>query len=69
MTIKLNLYKKGDTKPLAIGDDETGVAVTGLAAGTVVAEGDYEVSHSDDTGALTESERVKVPSFTVNADK
>lgn len=69
MAIKLNLYKKGGTKPLATGDDVTGVSVTGLAAGTVVPEGDYQLSHTDDTGAMVESDRTDVPSFTVNEAK
>ena len=67
MALKLNVYAKGDTTALATGDDTTGVAITGLAAGTVVADGDYQVTHTDDAGTLTESKRVDVPGFTVNA--
>lgn len=69
MAIKLNLYKKGNSKPIATGDDDEGVAVTGLAAGTVVGTGEYQVSHFDDAGALTESDLVDVPTFTVNTAK
>lgn len=66
MAIKLNLYAKGGTTPIATGDDTTGVAVTGLAAGTVVNDGDYQVSHTDDSDTLLESDRASVPGFTVN---
>lgn len=67
MALKLNVYAKGGTTALATGDDATGVAITGLAAGTVVADGDYQVTHTDNTGALTESKRVDVPGFTVKS--
>ncbi|WP_268914108.1 hypothetical protein [Lentilactobacillus sp. SPB1-3] len=64
--IKFNLYKKGQLTPVITGDN-SGVAITGLAAGTVVATGDYEATNTDDTGKQTESERVPVPGFTVPA--
>lgn len=66
MAIKLNLYAKNDDTLLATGSDADGVAVTGLAGGTVVADGDYQVTHTDDTGTMTESKRSDVPGFTVN---
>lgn len=43
---------------------ENTVAITGLNAGTVVAEGDYQIAWSDGTN---ESDKVNVPAFTVNS--
>lgn len=45
---------------------ENTVAITGLNAGTVVEEGDYQIAWSDGTN---ESDRVNVPAFTVNVIK
>lgn len=65
MATKLNVYKKDGTTPVATGTDEDGADITGLFAGTVVPDGDYEATHTDDTGSKTESNRVSVPGFTV----
>lgn len=67
MAYVLNLYKKGETKATASGDPSDGVAITGLAAGTKVNDGDYQSTFTDDAGKLTESDKVDVPGFTVNA--
>lgn len=68
MALKLNIYAKGDLKtPVATGDDTDGATLTGIAAGTKVAAGDYKATHVDDTGKLTESDPVDVPEFTVPA--
>lgn len=66
MAIKLNIYEKGGKTPLVTGED-SGVAITGLAPETEVVEGQYEATHTDDTGKLAESARVPVPAFTVLA--
>ncbi|KJW12862.1 hypothetical protein [Levilactobacillus spicheri] len=66
MAVKLNVYKKDGTTPVATGTDTDGAVITGIAAGTVVPTGDYESTHTDDAGVLTESNRVPVPGFTVN---
>ena len=59
---KLNLYKKDGTK-IASGDiGSKSVSLTGVDAGTSVAEGDYQVSFSDDN---RESDKVDVPTFVV----
>lgn len=65
MATKLNVYKKDETTPVATGTDTEGANITGLPAGTVVPDGDYESTHTDDAGVLTESNRVPVPGFTV----
>ncbi|HBF73719.1 MAG TPA: hypothetical protein DDW71_00465 [Lactobacillus sp.] len=65
----LNIYKKGDSKAAFTGDETTGVAITGLAAGTSVAAGDYQASAVDPTGKMAESDKVDVPAFTVNKAK
>jgi len=57
----LTVYK-GATKVTAGKAGELSVAITGLAAGTVVALGDYKVTFSLN-GA--ESAKVDVPAFTV----
>ncbi|MCF6161901.1 hypothetical protein [Furfurilactobacillus milii] len=57
----LNVYKKGNETAIATGDANS-VAITGLAAGTVVATGDYQVAFVD--GYQT-SDKVDVPGFTV----
>lgn len=67
MALKLNVYAKGSSTALATGDDTTGVAIKGLTAGAVAKDGDYQVTHTDDTKTLIESDRVDVPGFTVNA--
>ena len=58
----LVLYKKDGTKVTqgTVGTNE--VDITGLAAGTVVAAGDYQVAYAEGT---TESSKVDVPGFTV----
>ncbi|ABJ67855.1 hypothetical protein PEPE_0794 [Pediococcus pentosaceus ATCC 25745] len=55
---------KGATKAFEGEVGEKTVAITGLDAGTIVAEGDYQIAWSDGTN---ESEKVDVPAFTVNA--
>ena len=58
------VYDKAGNK---IGESEIGVAsvaVTGLAAGTVVADGDYKVTFKDSVTGL-ESEKVDVKGWTV----
>lgn len=61
----LKIYAKGNDIPIATGD-ATSVTITGLAAGTVVATGDYQVAYVD--GDQT-SDKVDVPGFTVLAAK
>ncbi|GEB75239.1 hypothetical protein EFS12_01820 [Levilactobacillus brevis] len=65
MAQKLAIYKKGETTPLATGDPSEKVSVTGLAAGTVVADGDYQAAVIDDTNAENPSGKVDVPGWTV----
>ncbi|MCH4102809.1 MAG: hypothetical protein LKF17_09400 [Pediococcus acidilactici] len=60
----LVIYDKSGTKKFEGKVGETTVAITGLDAGTVVAEGDYQIAWSDGTN---ESDRVNVPAFTVNS--
>lgn len=68
--LQLNIYKKDDlTKTIATGNDTDGVAITGLAGGTVVADGEYKASHTDPAGKLSESDKVDVPGFTVTKSK
>ncbi|HCD07898.1 MAG TPA: hypothetical protein DEQ50_06530 [Lactobacillus sp.] len=58
------VYKKDGSK---IGESKVGeasVTITGLAGGTVVAEGDYQVTFKDSVTGL-ESEKVNVPGWTV----
>lgn len=64
MAQKLAIYKKGEDTPVVTGDP-TGVAVTGLEAGTVVADGDYQAAVIDDTNAENPSGKVDVPGWTV----
>jgi hypothetical protein len=65
MAYILNIYKGTDDKPSFTGTDIQ-TAIKGLAAGTVVATGDYRATHTDDTGVEAESNPVDVPGFTVN---
>ncbi|KRN02171.1 hypothetical protein FD13_GL000311 [Levilactobacillus senmaizukei DSM 21775 = NBRC 103853] len=69
MSLVLNIYKKGDTKPSFTGTDVDGVTITSLAARTVVVKGEYQASHTDSEGILEESDKVDVPAFTVNKAK
>lgn len=69
MALTLNIYKKGETTPAFTGTDADGVVITGLDAGTAVVAGDYEASHTDPDGKLTESDKVTVPAFTVNKEQ
>lgn len=66
-TYTLNVYKKDDkTTPVATGTDTDGKAlIKDLAAGTVVADGDYVATQVDPSGNQTESESAPVPGFTV----
>lgn len=61
----LKAYKKGSATVIATGD-ATSVAITGLAAGTSVAAGDYQVAYTDGDQV---SDKVDVPGFTVLAVK
>ncbi|TEA96267.1 hypothetical protein DM37_03090 [Lactiplantibacillus plantarum] len=61
----LNVYKKGNETAIATGY-ATSVAITGLAVGTIVATGDYQVAYVDGSQA---SDKVDVPGFTVLAAK
>lgn len=61
----LKAYKKGSTTAIATGD-ATSVAITGLAAGTSVAAGDYQVAYTDGDQV---SDKMDVPGFTVLAAK
>ncbi|GAA3611002.1 hypothetical protein [Secundilactobacillus similis] len=70
-TYTLNVYKKDDLKTV-IGtgtDTDAKAAITGLTAGTVVADGDYVATHVDPTGVQDESEAEPVPGFTVPKQK
>lgn len=62
----LVIYDKSGTKKFEGKVGETTVAITGLDAGTVVADGDYQIVWSDGTN---ESDKVDVPAFTVNSAK
>lgn len=58
------IYKKDGTKVI---EGEKGIlstAITGLAGGTVVADGDYQISFKDSVTGL-ESAKVDVSGFTV----
>lgn len=57
----LKVYQKGNTVAIATGN-ATSVAITGLAAGTVAADGDYQVAYVDGDQS---SDKVDVPGFTV----
>ncbi|MCM6810528.1 hypothetical protein NE287_07065 [Pediococcus pentosaceus] len=57
---------KGAVKAFEGKVGEKTVAITGLDAGTVVAEGDYKIAWSD---GINESDKVNVPTFTVNSVK
>lgn len=59
---KLVVYAKDGTQVVEGNVGEISVAITGLAAGAVVADGDYQVAWSDGT---QESAKVDVPGFTV----
>lgn len=59
----LKVYAKGNDVAIATGD-ATSVTITGLAAGTVVATGDYQVAYVDGDQS---SDKVDVPGFTVLA--
>lgn len=56
---KLNVMKKDDPKTVLFTSDTDVVSITGLAAGTVVKDGDYVVEHD---GITTD-----VQGFTVTA--
>lgn len=61
----LVVYDKSNKK-VATGDKGASMAaITGLAAGTKVAAGDYKVTFSDGTN---ESDKVDVPAFDVPAE-
>lgn len=65
MAQQLAIYKKGESKALVTGDPKEGVAVTGLAGGTVVADGDYQVAAVDSDNAENPSGKVDVAGWTV----
>lgn len=62
MANKLVIFKKGETTPAFTGADEKSATITGLAAGTAVAAGDYQGALTDGTSY---SDKVDVPDFTV----
>lgn len=64
MAAQLAIYKKGETTPVVTGDP-TGVAITGLEAGTVVATGDYQVATQDSESKENTSSKIDVPGWTV----
>lgn len=66
-TYTLNVYKNDDLKTvIGTGTDTDGKAlIKGLAAGTVVSDGDYVATHVDPSGKQTESATAPVPGFTV----
>ncbi|TLQ03650.1 hypothetical protein FEZ51_08575 [Pediococcus stilesii] len=57
----LVVYDKSGSKKFEGKVEENSVAITGLTAGTVVADGDYQVAWSD---GVQESTKVDVPGFT-----
>ena len=63
-TQMLNLDSKAGTKVSSGVAGANSVFLTGVAAGTAVAAGDYQVSYTD---GKTESAKVDVPAFTVPA--
>lgn len=62
MANKLVIFKKGEDKPTFTGADDKSATITGLAAGTAVAAGDYQGALTDGTSY---SDKVDVPAFTV----
>ncbi|MGK9299645.1 hypothetical protein [Melissococcus plutonius] len=62
----LILYKKDGTKVATGAKGVKTVSITGLAAATTVAAGDYQLTWSDGT---SESDKVDVPGFTVLSNK
>lgn len=54
MANKLVIFKKGEDKPAFTGADDKSATITGLAAGTAVAAGDYQ-------GALTDGTNYIIP--------
>lgn len=65
MARTFKLYKKGTAEPIKEGASP--LVITGIAAGTVVAKGDYQASAIED--GKTESDKVDVDTFTVPAAK
>ena len=62
---KLEVYAKNNlSTPVATGET-TGTAITGLAAGTVISDGDYVVFGVDESGDYAKSQMADVPGFTV----
>lgn len=64
MANKLVIFKKGEDKPAFTGADDKSATITGLAAGTAVAAGDYQGALTDGTNY---SDKVDVPAFNVPA--
>lgn len=58
----LKIYNKTGKLIVTGGKGKGTATITGLAAGTKVAEGDYQASFSDGTN---ESDKVPVPTFNV----
>lgn len=58
------IYKKDGTKVIEGDKGSLTTAITGLAAGTVVADGDYQIAFKDSNTSL-ESQKVDIPGFTV----
>lgn len=62
MARTFSLYKKGTAKAIQTGKPSP-IVITGLAAGAIVAKGDYQVTATDD--GASESGKVDLPGFTV----
>lgn len=69
MAEQLAIYKKDDLdKVVVAGDPTDGIAITSLAAGTVVATGDYQAAKYDSETKKATTGFVAVPGFTVLAE-
>ncbi|WCG36317.1 hypothetical protein [Companilactobacillus farciminis] len=60
------IYKKDGTKVVEGEKGSLTTAITGLAGGTVVATGDYQIAFKDSVTGL-ESDKVDIPGFTVES--
>lgn len=58
------IYKKDGTKVIESDKGSLTTVIAGLEAGTVVADGDYQISFKNTVTGL-ESEKVNIPGFTV----
>ncbi|MDT6953218.1 hypothetical protein [Companilactobacillus alimentarius] len=60
------IYKKDGTKVVEGEKGSLTTAITGLTGGTVVADGDYQMTFKDSVTGL-ESDKVDIPGFTVES--